>query len=180
MHAIRSALPSKDSSTILTQQITPQPKRSTLHKTNHARSTRCCPLLETFQNMKRKADDHREQPPLRTLPLMTYNSWPQYGAGAGRIQGPGKFRVESTGRGSRFPPPPRGTFQHGCGFPRGPPRGTFYGGPRGARHPRGFHGGRGPPPPFDENYYYGRGPPPQQSSHGPSRAQAIQQNKEIS
>ena len=54
-----------------------------------------------FQNMKRKADDHRlEQPPLRSLPLTTYNSWPQYDAGAGCIQGPGKFRVEGTGRGS--------------------------------------------------------------------------------
>ena len=51
--------------------------------------------------MKRKADDHRlEQPPLRSPPLTTYNSWPQYGAGAGPIQGPGKFRVEGTGRGS--------------------------------------------------------------------------------
>ena len=69
-----------------------------------------------------------------------------------------------------------GEVLHRSGPPRGPPRGTFHGGPRGAQHPPGFHCGRGPPPPFNKNH--GRGPPPQ-SSHGPSRSQAIQQNKEI-
>ena len=103
-----------------------------VHKPDHP------DLATTSRAMKRKAEGGYREEPLRwTPPPRGYNSSPNLAAGddpgTGRFQGQG--HQEGSGRGRPLPLPRGNNFQHGHGFPRGPPRGTFYGGPHGAQHP---------------------------------------------